>query len=101
MRWTCLWWHLTMMTVETYLVRYVIYCSMNHSMAYFPDRLRRQFGQTQDIPILHNFEVGPCSRRLIELLEARWPARVRLPVTLLISTPVVPGYAEWLQNQDE
>src|SRR2546430_1726608 len=26
-RWTCPWWRLTRMTVETHLVRYVIYCS--------------------------------------------------------------------------
>src|SRR2546428_648897 len=55
-QWTCLWWRLTRMTVETHLVRYVIYCSLSHSMAYFPDRVARQFMQTQGIPVLQNLK---------------------------------------------
>ena len=65
-RWTCPWWRLTRMTVETHLVRYVIYCSLSHSMAYFPDRIARQFMQTQGIPVPQSFAVSLLSHLLIE-----------------------------------
>src|SRR2546428_12349121 len=74
-RWTCPWWRLTRMTVETHLVRYVIYCSLSHSMA-FPDRITRQFMQTQGIPVLQSFVVSPLSQLLIERLNTRWTTRV-------------------------
>src|SRR5256886_11961174 len=99
-RWTCPWWRLTRMTVETHLVRYVIYCSLSHSMAYFPDRIARQSMQTQGIPVLQNFVVSPLSHRLIERLNTRWTTRVRHLIVSLRGISAVPGYADWLQNQD-
>ena len=100
-RWTCPWWRLTRMTVETHLVRYVIYCSLSHSMAYFPDRIARQFMQIQRIPVLQSFVVSPLSHRLIERLNTRWTTRVRHLIVSLRGTSAVPGYIDWLQNQDE
>ena len=70
-------------------------------MAYFPDRLQRQFGQTQGIPILHNFQVSPLSQRLIERLQTRWNTRTRYPIAPLRGPPAVPNYVEWLQAQEE
>ena len=100
-QWICPWWRLTRITAETYLVRYVIYCSLTHSMTYFPDRLQRQYGQTQEIPILHNFQVSPISHRLIEGLQTRWNSRTRYPVAPPRGPPLVPNYVEWLQAQEE
>ena len=69
-------------------------------MAYFPDRLQRQYGQTQEIPILHNFQVSPLSHRLIERLQTRWNSRTRYPVAPPRGPPSVPNYVEWLQAQE-
>ena len=99
-RWTCPWWRLTRMTVETHLVRYVIYCSLSHSMAYFPDRIARQFMQTQEIPVPQSFEVSPLSRRLIERLETRWSTWTRHLIVPPRVVSAVPGYIDWLQNQE-
>ena len=99
-RWTCPWWRLTRMTIETHLVRYVIYCSLSHSMAYFPDRIARQFMHTQGIPVLQSFEVSPLSHRLIERLDTKWTTRVRHPIVSLRGVSAVPGYVDWLQSQE-
>src|SRR2546425_9066234 len=99
-RWTCPWWRLSRMTVETHLVRYVIYCSLSHSMAYFPDRIARQFMQTQGIPVLQSFAVSPLSRLLIERMNTRWTTRVRHLIVSPRDVSAVPGYVDWLQSQE-
>src|SRR3954452_25270584 len=99
-RWTCPWWRLSRMTVETHLVRYVIYCSLSHSMAYFPDRIARQFMQTQGIPVFQNFAVSPLSHLLIEKMSTRWTTRVRHLIVSPRDVSVIPGYVDWLQSQE-
>ena len=56
--------------------------------------------QTQEIPVLQSFEVSPLSRRLIERLETRWSTRIRHLIVSLRVVSVVPGYIDWLQNQE-
>ncbi|KDP20651.1 hypothetical protein JCGZ_03944 [Jatropha curcas] len=40
-RWTCPWWRIRMVTTRSMNLNYVLYASLDRSMAYFPDRISR------------------------------------------------------------
>ncbi|KDP25766.1 hypothetical protein JCGZ_23921 [Jatropha curcas] len=61
-RWTCPWWRIGRVTAGSMNLNYVLYASLDRSMAYFPDRVNRQYGVVQRIPRVHNFESGPMRR---------------------------------------
>ncbi|KDP42059.1 hypothetical protein JCGZ_03270 [Jatropha curcas] len=43
-RWTCPWWRIRLVTTGSMNLNYVLYSSLDRSMAYFPDRISRQYG---------------------------------------------------------
>ncbi|KDP44642.1 hypothetical protein JCGZ_21004 [Jatropha curcas] len=43
-RWTCPWWRIRLATIGSMNLNYVLYASLDCSMAYFPDRISRQYG---------------------------------------------------------
>ncbi|KDP43670.1 hypothetical protein JCGZ_24128 [Jatropha curcas] len=57
-RWTCPWWRIRLVTNGSMNLNYVLYASLDHSMAYFPDRISCQYGMIQRVPRIHNFESG-------------------------------------------
>ncbi|KDP23068.1 hypothetical protein JCGZ_01163 [Jatropha curcas] len=49
-RWTCPWWRVRPVTVGSMNLTYVLYASLDRFMAYFPDRISRQYRMIQRIP---------------------------------------------------
>ncbi|KDP33134.1 hypothetical protein JCGZ_13600 [Jatropha curcas] len=49
-RWTCPWWRIRLVTIGSMNLNYVLYTSLDRSMAYFPDRISRQYGTIQRVP---------------------------------------------------
>ncbi|KDP22938.1 hypothetical protein JCGZ_01807 [Jatropha curcas] len=71
-RWTCPWWRIRLVTTGSMNLNYVLYASLDHSMAYFPDRISRQYGMIQRVPRIHNFESGLMTPYLLTNLADRW-----------------------------
>ncbi|KDP24409.1 hypothetical protein JCGZ_26575 [Jatropha curcas] len=71
-RWTCPWWRIRLVTAGSMNLSYVLYASLDHSMAYFPDRINRQYGVVQRVPRIHDFESGPMMQSLLTNLTDRW-----------------------------
>ncbi|KDP38270.1 hypothetical protein JCGZ_06038 [Jatropha curcas] len=46
--------------------------NLDRSMAYFPDRINRQYGIIQCVPRIHDFESGPMTQSLLTNLADRW-----------------------------
>ncbi|KDP20534.1 hypothetical protein JCGZ_05065 [Jatropha curcas] len=61
-RWTCPWWRIRLVTTGSVNLNYVLYASLERSMAYFPDRISRHYGMIQRVPRIHDFESGPMRR---------------------------------------
>ncbi|KDP25892.1 hypothetical protein JCGZ_23740 [Jatropha curcas] len=57
-RWTCPWWRIRLVIASSLNLNYVLYASLDRSMAYFPDRINRQYGVIQRVPRVHNFKSG-------------------------------------------
>ncbi|KDP23181.1 hypothetical protein JCGZ_00330 [Jatropha curcas] len=74
-RWTCPWWRIRLVTAGSMNLSYVLYASLDRSMAYFPDRINRQYGVVQCVPRAHNFESGPMTPSLLTNLADRWRNR--------------------------
>ncbi|KDP43166.1 hypothetical protein JCGZ_00117 [Jatropha curcas] len=49
-RWTCPWWRIRLATIGSMNLNYVLYASLDRSMAYFRDRISRQYGTIQRVP---------------------------------------------------
>ncbi|KDP42638.1 hypothetical protein JCGZ_01750 [Jatropha curcas] len=74
-RWTCPWWRIRLVTIGSMNLNYVLYASLDRSMAYFPDRISRQYGMIQRVPKVHNFESGLITPHLLTNLADRWQNR--------------------------
>ncbi|KDP22945.1 hypothetical protein JCGZ_01805 [Jatropha curcas] len=74
-RWTCPWWRIRLVTAGSMNLSYVLNARLDRSMAYFPDRINRQYGVVQRIPRAHNFESGPMTQHLLTNLTDRWRSR--------------------------
>ncbi|KDP42044.1 hypothetical protein JCGZ_03533 [Jatropha curcas] len=72
MQWTCPWWRIRLVTARSMNLSYVLYASLDRSMAYFPDRINPQYGVVQRIPRVHNFASGPMTQSLLSNLADRW-----------------------------
>ncbi|KDP35043.1 hypothetical protein JCGZ_11204 [Jatropha curcas] len=70
-RWTCPWWRIRLVTAGSMNLKYVLYASLDRSMAYFPDRISRQYGMIQRVPSIHDFESGPMTQSLLTNLADR------------------------------
>ncbi|KDP26004.1 hypothetical protein JCGZ_22938 [Jatropha curcas] len=71
-RWTCPWWRIGLVTTGSMNLNYVLYASLDRSMAYFPDRISRQYGMIQHVPRIHNFESGLIMPHLLANLADYW-----------------------------
>ncbi|KDP36216.1 hypothetical protein JCGZ_09969 [Jatropha curcas] len=69
-RWT--WWRIRLVTAGSMNLNYVLYASLDRSMAYFPDRINRQYGMIQHVPRIHDFESGPLTQSLLTNLTDHW-----------------------------
>ncbi|KDP37713.1 hypothetical protein JCGZ_06880 [Jatropha curcas] len=74
-RWTCPWWRIRLVTVGSMNLNYVLYASLDRSMAYFLDKISRQYGMIQCVPRIHNFESGLMTQSLLISLADRWRNR--------------------------
>ncbi|KDP46979.1 hypothetical protein JCGZ_02415 [Jatropha curcas] len=74
-RWTCPWWRIRLVTTRSMNLNYVLYASLDRSMAYFPDRISHQYGMIQRVPRIHNFESGLITPHLLTNLADRWQNR--------------------------
>ncbi|KDP42358.1 hypothetical protein JCGZ_02873 [Jatropha curcas] len=73
--WICPWWRVRLVTTGSMNLNYVLYASLDRSMAYFPDRISRQYGMIQRVPRVHNFESGLITSHLLTNLADRWRNR--------------------------
>ncbi|KDP30083.1 hypothetical protein JCGZ_18558 [Jatropha curcas] len=83
-------------TIGSMNLNYVLYASLDRSMAYFPDRISRQYGMIQHVPRVHNFESGLITSHLLTNLADHWQSRntVHLDEGMMQDT-VSPAYANW------
>ncbi|KDP39812.1 hypothetical protein JCGZ_04950 [Jatropha curcas] len=64
-----------MVTAGSMNLNYVLYASLDRSMAYFPDRINRQYGMIQRVPRIHDFESGTMMQSLLTNLADSWRNR--------------------------
>ncbi|KDP45944.1 hypothetical protein JCGZ_11847 [Jatropha curcas] len=74
-RWTCPWWRIRLVTNGSMNLNYLLYASLDRSMAYLPDRISRQYEMIQRVPRIHNFESGLIMPHLLTNLADRWQNR--------------------------
>ncbi|KDP37644.1 hypothetical protein JCGZ_07844 [Jatropha curcas] len=68
----------------------------DRSMAYFPDRISRQYGTIQRVPRVHNFESGLITSHLLTNLADRWQSRNTVHLDEGMTQDIVtPAYANW------
>ncbi|KDP43645.1 hypothetical protein JCGZ_22959 [Jatropha curcas] len=98
-RWTCPWWRIRLVTTGSMNLNYVLYASLDRSMAYFSDRISRQYGMIQRVPRVHNFESGLITSHLLTNLADRWRNRnTRYLDEGMMQDTVTPAYANWFFN---
>ncbi|KDP32259.1 hypothetical protein JCGZ_14903 [Jatropha curcas] len=69
---------------------------LDRSMAYFPDRISRQYGMIQRVPRVHNFESGLITPHLLTNLADRWRNRNTMYLDeRTMQVTVTPAYANW------
>jgi len=98
-RWTCPWWRITAVTVSSLNRGYVLYCSLDHAMAYFPARLCRQYGDVQRRPHRSEFNMGPATPPLIRRLTEEWSNRLIRAVNPALHEESTEEYEEWFLQQ--
>ncbi|KDP41026.1 hypothetical protein JCGZ_03558 [Jatropha curcas] len=95
-RWTCPWWRIRLFTTGSMGLNYVLYASLDRSMAYFPDRISRQYGMIQRVPRIHNFESGLITPHLLTNLAVCWCNRnTRYLDEGTMQDTVTPAYVNW------
>ncbi|KDP24835.1 hypothetical protein JCGZ_25289 [Jatropha curcas] len=95
-RWTCPWWRIRLVTIGSMNLNYVLYASLDRSMAYFPDRISRQYGMIQRVSEIHNFESGLITQHLLTNLVDRWRDRnTRYLGEGVMQNTVTPEYVNW------
>ncbi|KDP23203.1 hypothetical protein JCGZ_00319 [Jatropha curcas] len=98
-RWTCPWWRIRLATAGSVNLSYVLYASLDRSMAYFPDRIHRQYGVVQRIPRAHNFESGSMTPNLLTNLADRWRNQNTWYMGQgVMQDTVTPEYIDWFHS---
>ncbi|KDP24265.1 hypothetical protein JCGZ_26699 [Jatropha curcas] len=99
-RWTCPWWRIRLVTAGSMNLSYVLYASLDRSMAYFPDRINRQYGVVQRVPRAYNFESGPMTLSLLTNSADRWRNRNTWYLGQgVMQDTVTPEYIDWFYSQ--
>ncbi|KDP27085.1 hypothetical protein JCGZ_20309 [Jatropha curcas] len=89
-------WRIRLVTTGSMNLNYVLYASLDRSMAYFPDRINRQYEMIQRVPRIHNFESGLMMQRLLTSLVDRWRNRnTRYLGQGVMQDTVTPEYVNW------
>ncbi|KDP41056.1 hypothetical protein JCGZ_03162 [Jatropha curcas] len=92
-RWACPWWRIKLVTTGSMNLNYVLYASLDRSMAYFPDRISHQYGMIQRVPRIYNFESGLMTPHLLTNLAVRWRNRnTRYLDEGVMQDTVIPAY---------
>ncbi|KDP34384.1 hypothetical protein JCGZ_12831 [Jatropha curcas] len=60
-------------------LNYVLYASLDRSMAYFLDRISRQYDMIQRVPKIHNFESGLCEYSNFEAQKSQFSQTANSP----------------------
>ncbi|KDP22904.1 hypothetical protein JCGZ_01934 [Jatropha curcas] len=95
-RWTCPWWRIRLVTTGSMNLNYVLHASLDGSMAYFPDRISRQYGMIQRVPKIHNFESCLITPYLLTNLVDRWRNRnTRYLDEGVLQDIMTPAYVNW------
>ncbi|KDP33093.1 hypothetical protein JCGZ_13587 [Jatropha curcas] len=95
-RWTCPWWKIRLVTTGSMNLNYVLYASLDRSMACFLDRISREYGMIQRVPRIHNFESGLITPHLLTNLADRWQNRNTVYLNEgTAQDTVTPAYANW------
>ncbi|KDP20435.1 hypothetical protein JCGZ_05920 [Jatropha curcas] len=95
-RWTCPWWRIGLVTTGSISLHYVVYASLDRSMAYFPDRISRRYGMIQRVPRIHNFESGFITLHLLNNLANRWRSRnTKYLGEGVMQDTMTPEYVNW------
>ncbi|KDP30897.1 hypothetical protein JCGZ_15569 [Jatropha curcas] len=93
-RWT--WWRIRLVTTGSMNLNYVLYASLDRSMAYFLDRISRQYGMIQRVPRIHDFESGLTTPSLLTNLADCWRNRnTRYLGQGVMQDAVTPEYVNW------
>ncbi|KDP46680.1 hypothetical protein JCGZ_12204 [Jatropha curcas] len=99
-RWTCPWWRIRLVTAGSMNLNYVLYTSLDRSMAYFLDRISRQYGMIRRIPRIHDFESGPMMQSLLTNLANHWRNRNTWYLGQGVMQDIVtPEYVDWFYTQ--
>ncbi|KDP37682.1 hypothetical protein JCGZ_06339 [Jatropha curcas] len=95
-RWTCPWWRIRLVTTGSMNLNYVLYASLDRSMAYFPDRISRQYGMIQRVPRIHDFESGLMTPSFFIHMSDRWRNQnTRYLGQGVMQDNVTPKYVKW------
>ncbi|KDP23825.1 hypothetical protein JCGZ_00098 [Jatropha curcas] len=99
-RWTCPRWRVRLVIAGSMNLNYVLYVSLDRSMAYFPDRISRQYGMIQRVPRIHNFASCPMTQSLLTNLVDRWRNRNTWHLGQeVMQDTVTPEYVDWFYTQ--
>ncbi|KAF8395605.1 hypothetical protein HHK36_019555 [Tetracentron sinense] len=100
MVWKCSWLHVVEIISGTSGRHHLILIGLRGSSHYFPNRVVRQFGRTQSIPVIEAIkdvvEFGPSSEKLISRLLVGWKSRVKSTFGDDQESLVTGEYVRWL-----
>ncbi|KDP44427.1 hypothetical protein JCGZ_16260 [Jatropha curcas] len=98
-RWTYTWWRIRLVTAGSMNLKYVLYASLDRSMAYFPDRISHQYGLIQRVPRIYDFESGPMTQSLLTNLADRWRNQNTWYLGQgVMQDTVTPEYVDWFDT---
>ncbi|KDP25019.1 hypothetical protein JCGZ_24407 [Jatropha curcas] len=99
-RWPCPWWRIRLVTAGSMNLNYVLYANLDSSMAYFLDRISRQYGMIQRVPKIHNFESGLMTQSLLINLADRWQNRNTWYLGQgVMQDTMTPEYVNWFYTK--
>ncbi|KAF8392864.1 hypothetical protein HHK36_021103 [Tetracentron sinense] len=100
--WKCSWLHVVEIISGISGRHHLILIGLRGSSHYFPNRVVRQFGRTQGIPVIEAIkdvvDFGPSSEKLLSRLLVGWKSRVKSTFGDDQESLVTGEYVRWLTN---
>ncbi|KAF8389240.1 hypothetical protein HHK36_025933 [Tetracentron sinense] len=100
--WKCSWLHVVEVISGTSGRNHLILIGLRGSSQYFPNRVVRQFGRTQGIPVIEAItdvvDFGPSSEKLLSHLLVGWRSRVKSTFGDDQESLVTGEYVRWLTD---
>ncbi|KDP21979.1 hypothetical protein JCGZ_03182 [Jatropha curcas] len=84
-RLTCPWWYIERVTVSFYLLCMPL-CRLTMAVAYYPNRVARQFGWHQAVPDHTLFEGGLITQQFLSRFISTWPSHMTIPISDVVDT---------------